>query len=328
MFTIAFSVLLPAGLILIFQGFRLQSRGVNAYGQRYAERAKRRWLKRLLSWGVIPDANQAALVLPDVVEHDASISSAATIGAGCGVIIGTLIYILFVITIPQISLLSYSFPGFFLVPETTCIALGYITGYTIGIQKQRVAAQRRSTYADLRQRKLTDYRYPLLPALAGVLVMINISLTGNVTAHLGPMFSVQDALGGVTTLPSIPWLLWIFPAGMITTLFICEGAMRQVVSLPRLLTTPDPQVSQRVDELLRARAIGKLQSTQLFYIGGLSLGQWLFLRYEFWSLGPFETYAVLILIIVIGIGGLFLDDFAGRIGGKITGWPWRKRVLV
>jgi hypothetical protein len=290
--------------------------------------AKKRWLKRLLTWGVITDENQAALVLPDIVEHDAKILSTATIGAGFGVIIGTLIYNLFIITIPQIALAEHTFSSFDLIPLTAFLALGYIAGYTIGIQQQRITVQRRSTYADLRQRKLVDYRYPLLPLLAIFLIASSISLTGIIATHSGSTFSVQDIFEGVTALPSFPWLLWTFPAGMITTLFICEGAMRQIVSLPRLLTIADPQISQRVDEVLRARTIGRLQSLELFYVGMLSLGQWFFLRYEFWFLAPFETYAVLVLIIVIGIGGLFLDDFAGRIGGKITGWPWRKKVLV
>ena len=316
------TTMLLLGAFFLILGFRLKKQGATSYGGR----TKERWLKVLRSWGVAADADQA-----EIVEYFQGILSTTVIGVGCGSILAALSYLLFVFTFPV-----FARPGSFLLLPSSFwfigIFLGDIVGYTIGVQQQRRAAQRSRTYADLRQRGLADYRSPLLPTLATLLILSFLCFTWAIVIHSGPSLSVQDLFfGDVTTLPSFPWLIWIFPAGMILILLMCEGAMRLVVSLPRLLLTTDPQRAQQTDEVLRVVTIGNMQAFELVTIGTMSLGQWLLLRNESWSLAPLGTSVALgVILLLLGVGGLYLLSSwcVGRVGGKMTGWPWRKRVIA
>lgn len=119
---------------------------------------------------------------------------------------------------------------------------------------------------------------------------------------------------------------------MLFTLFLGEWVLARIARVPRLLLTSQPHTAQRADDLLRALTIGALQGMELVVIGSLGAAQnslvmanlW---QSGFWQLGsrPYSSLLdleFLFSMVVMG-SGFLLSACVGRIGGRISGWPWR-----
>jgi hypothetical protein len=323
--------LIPLLLMLLFVclgigvfvlGSYLHSRPGKVWGNR-----AQLW-KQLLTWQVVTPGFAPPAILEEFTRSRDFIVSSALMGMGLTLVLGVIGNVMLVWA------LTGTFSGedgqvFTVVFFLSCL-LGYGLGYLSGVWHLRRLTARGLTYADLHPRTLSDYRSNAFLGIAGILIVGVMLLTLVLTPHLGSQ--VPFELGRGTPLEISVWVLLAVPVVMLVLLLLGEFVMVHIAGLPRLLLTSQPHTAQRADNLLRALTIGTIQGFELVVLGGLGAIQNNLLMAAlwqdgFWQLGArpysswldleFEcTLAVLLL-------GFLLPILSGRIGGTISGWPWR-----
>jgi hypothetical protein len=205
--------------------------------------------------------------------------------------------------------------------------IGAAVGYWFGVQPFRRA--RSVVYADLRPRRLSDYRSGILRWLPAALIVYDAALTADLASQIGPTLRVELNSGGILVLPAFPALV-LLPLAMLVIWLSGEWLMRQAVELPRFPVTSDPAVSQRTDEMIRAQMIGILQSATLVALGYLGSAQWALLTFQLARphpvLSPLDL--ALLLAVAVLLPGFLLPSTRGRLGGAVTGWPWRAKAAA
>jgi hypothetical protein len=273
------------------------------------------WRNHLLNWHVVDQQGDASAVLKEVITSWEVIHAPQRIATGITMVLYALSY----------SLLLFLSKGAILENTRLLFALwvvfwmglvaGGSLGYALGFKHARQEVHRKVTYADLRQRYLSDYRSSGFRWLLGLFVVLNVILLLVLPFLLGPRSpAYSDAWEEVI----IVFVLFI----------LGEVFMTGITLMPRLVVTTDPTVAQRADDLLRALVIGEIHSKVLQGIGFLLFVQW-FLLYR-WLLSSPVFVAIQIIITVPWLlcfipTGLRTRD-KGRLGGRITGWPWSRVV--
>jgi hypothetical protein len=208
--------------------------------------------------------------------------------------------------------------------------LGYGLGYLFGVWRLRRLTARGITYADLQPRTLSDYRSRIFPWIAGILISGVVLITLWLSPHLGSQVPLKLVSG--TPVEVFVWILWAVPAAMLLTLLLGEFVMAHIAGRARLLLTSQPPTAQRADNLLRALTIGTIQGFELVVLGSLGVIQNTLIRSTlwqdgFWHLGSQPYSSVLDLgfwcATAVLLLGFLLPILAGRMGGTISGWPWR-----
>lgn len=295
--------------------------------------------RQLLKWGVVtPDTAYPALLEEFSRSRDIILSS-AMIGLGLAVV-------LFVCgSMALVWIASWTASGTFAMDMTRQFFVpalylsfwaGYGLGYLYGVRRLRHLTAREATYGDLQPRRLSDYRSVVFPLGAAILI-VGVALTTLIMwPHL--VAGVPLDLGDGITRSVVPaWLLWTLPAAMLLSLIVGELLLGKFARFPRLLLTRYPSTAQRADNLLRAQTIGVVQGLELNVIGSLGvvhgsligMGLW---HSGFWRLGAQPLSPVLDtwygFAAVVVLAGFLLPTCAGRIGGRIGGWPWRPAQVV
>lgn len=219
------------------------------------------------------------------------------------------------------------------IPYLSCL-LGGGVGLADGFWRLRNSSASRVTYGDLQPRRLADYRsaafrWLMLALLAAVIVETTV-----LGPHIGPVVPLRLGHWRFLPLPTSFWVLGILPATMFLLLVGGEVLMAYIVRLPRLLVTSDPQTAQRADNFLRALSIGLVQGGLLISLGYLGVNQDSLLdeglwQQHFWIMGGPQPYLPLVEVeSLLAWGsvclGFVLPACAGRIGGRLGGWPWQK----
>lgn len=197
---------------------------------------------------------------------------------------------------------------------------------------------RGATYGDLQRRTLADYRSGVFPLSAALVIGSVVVITLLMEPHLGAPVPLDLAtIPADLTQTGVPvWVLWALPAVMLLTLLVGEVLLWQIARLPRLVLTSQPVTAQRADNLLRALIIGTIQGLELQAIGCvgvvhaslISANLW---HSGFWQLGA-RPWGPLLdtgywFAMALWIFGILLPACAGRIGGRIAGWPWRPAAI-
>ena len=273
------------------------------------------WRKHLLNWHVVDQQGDASAVLKEVITSWELIDAPHVVATGITMVLYALSY----------SLLLFLSKGAILENTRLLFALwvvfcmglvvGSSLGYAVGFKRAKQEVHRKVTYADLRQRYLSDYRSSEFRWLLGLFVILNVVLLLVLPFLLGPQPpAYSDAWEEVI---------------IVLVLFILgEVFMTRIALMPRLVVTTDPTVAQHADDLLRALVIGEIHSKVLQGIGALLFVQW-FLLYRWLFSSPIFV-AIQIIITVLWLlcfipTGLRTRD-KGRLGGRITGWPWSRMV--
>ncbi|MGO8949126.1 MAG: hypothetical protein ACLQUY_16070 [Ktedonobacterales bacterium] len=292
-------------------------------------RGRKYMQQMLLTWQVEQPGASDPAVLEEFIRSQDFIQSSAIIGVGLAAILtvsGTEI-LLWTLTGSWDEGVTWLFmPALFLT-----YLLGYGSGYLYGVWHLRQQGARGVTYADLQPRGLADYRSRVFPLAASALIAGVTLLTILVSAHLGPQVPIE--LVGGATLQISRWIFWAVPAAMLLTLLIAERIMAYIADIPRLFVTSQPQTSQQADNLLRALTIGTLQGYELIVIAGFAEAQILFMMSSlfqsgFWHMtpGPYSAFLNLefgFALVVVTLG-FIVQMLYGRLGGRISGWPWRR----
>lgn len=274
-----------------------------------------RWRKRLLLWRVIEHEDEAPTVLKDVITSWELIQWPQRIATGITMVLYALAYVFWMILSKGAFLNNVSLLFKLWIVFIVGSLLGDSFGYVVGFWYARREVRRRVTYADLRQRRLSDYRSQLLRWLPGCAMLLEIVL----------LLILPSLLGVQPSLLSNAWQGTAVIGGIY---IVGESFLSYIATLPRLVVTSNPTVAQHADDLLRALVINDIHVRMLIGIGGLLIAQW-FLLYQ-WLLVSYVCMALQFLITLLWLGGLlpvmWRTRDKGRLGGRLTGWAWSKLV--
>lgn len=284
--------------------------------------------RQLLTWQVVPPSATAPAELEEFACARDFIQSSAIIGGGLAIVLISLgsAVISLVATGSLLSLLT-GIGYFFGVTVLFASLIGYGLGYAYGVWQLRSRTANRVSYADLKPRRLSDYRSIWFPCIAGMLIVYAIVVPLLLVPSLESQLSLSPL--GIRSWDIPIWIVETIPAAMFLALVTSEVVMVRIARLPRLLLLAHPQTAQRADNLLRAMTIGRLQGLEFTMIGFLGAAQGILLEQFLGQLGTtsqgWRPYAISFVVpwIVGGLGSAFLSFLAGRLGGTISGWPWR-----
>lgn len=297
-----------------------------------------RWYAQLVAWDVVNGNGYKPLLMQDVIRLYYRIQSSSVIGLGSAVIL----YLL--ITGVVINLLGKSadtilfasqvfFAGFYFF-----MVVGSSIGFMLGVWQTRMSAiEHSTTYGDLRRRQLSDYRASLFRVFPIVLILCTALLTYILFPYLGSTIQLgfpTSNSNGYFTNPVL--VLTILPITMLFVLVVMEIMMVRITNLSRFRVTYDPIAGQHADDMLRATTIGMVQGYEFVIIGLLSLVQWDIIErnlwnIHFWHIGnrPFSSLfdALFFLALLIQISGFLIPLLQGRLGGKVSRWPWQRKLV-
>lgn len=121
-------------------------------------------------------------------------------------------------------------------------------------------------YADLHQRRLSDYRSPAFLLVIGLIFVFLCGVTALLFPYVGSFHWQQFENGRNLVITFPPALIFLAPVLVLSSLVLLEWVMIRVVRAARLLILPNPVVSQRTDDLLRASLIGFLQGGEFLVL--------------------------------------------------------------
>jgi hypothetical protein len=191
--------------------------------------------------------------------------------------------------------------------------IGGGVGYPVAahLEQRRLPAGPR--YADLRRRRLSDYRSPRLRWL--VLMAIAVQ-----TAAAGTFLLVEGARVALL-MPLLGALAFV-----VGELHMWSAARVARTVVARTVVTDDPATARRCDDLVRAGVIANLQRWQLFCITCASLiGTAVAAEPGYARTGASGMLLVAstVALLYSGLCTVGLLAFEERLGGRVTGW-WGK----
>jgi hypothetical protein len=315
--------------------FRLTLRSTRpASSDRVARHALAEIRRQLVEWQVALSPDDA--LVRAVMAVQSRVGGATLIGSGIGLLLALGSSIAVSLAATGSILATSALGGQVMVGALFCggLLVGGSVGHWLGVQPYRRASS--GIYADLRPRRLSDYRASILRWFPATLAVYDAALTVNLASQIGPSLRLELTGGSILVLPAFP-TLFLLPAAMLLVWLSGEWLMRQAVALPRLVVTSDAAVSQRSDEMLRAEMIGVLQSATFLALGYFGEAQWALLTFQpslrgpaliGWGQATAPLDLALLLAAVVGLPGFLLPAMRGRLGGAVTGWPWRARVAM
>jgi len=222
---------------------------------------------------------------------------------------------------------------FFLASVFLSIGMGFGIGTVFAAWRLRTAAQQQVTYADLRQRRVSDYRSNAFRWLAIVLIVWTLGILAFFAPHVGPTLQL-DLLSIVVSVPNTVWSWCLVPGTMLLVFVLIEIILFRIVGFSRLLVTADTTISQHADDMLRATVIGSVQYCELLTLGQLAalpffmLSQLLWTSH-YWQIGHLPYYDLLssglFMPVVMQVLGVAILLGQGHLGGTVSGWPWHMR---
>ncbi len=283
------------------------------------------WEHLLYAWHISLEKDDAPTILKDVKLYWCVVRSYALIGAGTFMLVPISVLIGVSIALPGLSFVQNMVGvGLFWVPCMFTLLAGYMLGYAWGIEQMRRSRSSRIMYADVRQRRSSDYCSLIVRYIPLIFIAYNIIIAALVEPYLNAMLSIPLGERQLTLVKS-PLVVSIIPALMILTVIIVELLLIRVSSFPRVVASSDTVVAQRIDDMIRSVSIGQLLSFEFLILGVLMLAQFSLLLPD----PGVPTYVSVIQLLGWFItGGLYivgsmLGVCRGQVGGRVSGWWWQ-----
>jgi len=178
-------------------------------------------------------------------------------------------------------------------------------GYPLAVRVARRSGHAGPRYADLRRRRLADYRAPGLRWLAPAAVAVQ-------AAAAVALFALQRT-----------WTPMVLPALAALIIVLAELQMWTTARAPRMVVTADPATARRCDDLVRAGVVARLQCMLLLSVGTAALFEE-YLAIDTPRPRSAAVQVALLAFVLCGaaciIGAAALRGLEERLGGTITGW--------
>jgi hypothetical protein len=249
----------------------------------------------------------------------------AAIGAGAGLMLLVIGYFIVAIVTTRGVLLTNNAE---ITDLGTVVYLSFLIGgsigYILGFWYARHERFHRVTYGDLRRRQLSDYR-SITCRLAFILIALCYCLVFPLAPELQYMTRIHIIHKGYIVMS--PWVLWLFPAVMLITVFVSEAIMTHIATLPRLLVTSDPAIASRADDMLRTTVIAWVQIAMLYVTGSFifDLNMWIGGLPVANPVCRVSIVSAILLWLLLIVFSIFAK---GRLGGTKTGWPWQSQIRM
>ena len=287
------------------------------------------WLKAMNMWQMsqIVDDEQEQLIVARTLRRYwyRYVYSASFFGVGIGLITLTLVNALFSLTtMSNLTSFDVMVPQGNDAPIISALGVLFVTGTgCCAIIAGSWHAQREIAselnYADVYQRRLTDYR----PSAFLLVVVLIFAVLCGLTVLLLPYVEsfhwqmIENGRNLVITLP--PLIIFLAPVVVLSNLVLLEWMMIRVVRSARLLILPDLVVSQRADDLLRASLISFLLGGEFLVLAEfcVSLGSlgspglldqspygWIYQSLWVFGLVLLDVFGYLLIPMVVLEGGL------------------------
>lgn len=289
------------------------------------------WQRMLRQWGIAVNKNDEAIVVNDVRRAWETLHPKMYVYAYMLLaLFTTIIIVADAVWLPSLGIakhVAHIWMYFMLAMFFTLMLVMRETSYVSGITRLRRQAMGRVTYGDLRQRRLTDYCSPLFPIVTILLIVYHIATGLLLWPYLSPLILVLIPRLSVIVFPTL-WVEGIVLAAMLLAFVVIELLSRRIATFSRTLITANPTLARQVDDMFRARVIGELQGDRLIVVGYLAGVQSYLLLAAVTSHVPLYVHNILLmsvwamsLTILLGLLGYVLT---GKLGGKVTGWPWKR----
>jgi hypothetical protein len=187
-------------------------------------------------------------------------------------------------------------PAAWLALVVLAAVAGAGVGYPVAVRVSRARGPVGPRYADLRERRLADYRTPAL-RWAGLAIVA-----------LPAAAAVPLALAGGTLSPLL------LPAALFLLLLVAEALLAMTARVPRMVVSADPALARRCDDLLRAQVITSIQTNAFVVVAAGGLAQ-------FVLVGRPASWVTLAGVALAGLMALFTVANDCRLGGRVNGWP-------
>jgi hypothetical protein len=194
-------------------------------------------------------------------------------------------------------------------PTTWLMYLALVPGVGLGYPAAVVLTRRIAPggprYADLHQRRLSDYRAPGFRWLVAAIVLVQVAVT------------LAFGLGRA------PWPILVVPAETILAFVACELLMSVSVGASRMVVTAEPAVARRCDDLIRSQVIASLQGLELSVLGlGCVVQGFVFVRH---GAAPDRAVMLALLLLILdaalaAFAAIGLSGLEERLGGRVSGW--------
>jgi hypothetical protein len=295
---------------------------------RRSQEVQARSLRAFQKWGVAVTPEEMPRLRESLWRCWKPILLFSALGAtGCSLLVSLVLVVASELHPGALAWMDYVDADLWLAENFFSITAGLLIGYLVGIWWVKRHPQNRLSYGDLAPRRLSNYRSPWFFWAEVLIVAFYAAMTRlALTNLLDPShLRLLSITGQILMIPIYPglWILWGPPLLMLCISLATELGASWLVASPRLLVVSDPQLSRRLDDMLRAQTIGALQGMALLMISELGLAQASLLARNtgagIWELT--SNFAFVPLLVCVGI---FLLN--GRLGGKQMGWPWTVKV--
>jgi hypothetical protein len=293
------------------------------------------WRKDLIHWRIL-GPNTLPQTLVDVKRCRDYLLSTTALAGGIGIVLAMIGWtIITLMATDTLVTANTSSNAFFLASAFLSVSIGFGIGAVVAARRLRNAAQQRVTYADLRQRRLSDYRSNAFRWLAIAMIVWTFGVFALFAPHAGPTLQI-DLLSIVVSVPNTVWGWCIVPGTMLLVFVLVEIVLFRIVGFSRLLVTSDTTVAQHADDMLRAIVIGSVLYCELLALGQLAaLPSYiltpLLWASHYWQIGHLPYFGLLsinlFMPVVMQVLGIGIILGRGRLGGKLSGWPWRVRQI-
>ncbi|GCE21205.1 hypothetical protein [Dictyobacter kobayashii] len=293
--------------------------------------------KSLNRWQVFAEVQPSPKMLADIKQSWRYLRAITLIGGGLGLILMLIgVVIISLLTTGTVDGSDAGDSAFFTAITYASLFVGFGIGGIFAVWRLRKAAQSHITYADLHQRRLSDYRNGLIHWLLALGLVETIAFSCFFAPHLGSTLRLLQSNGAPLDIPNNLWILSIVPGAIVVISIVAELLMLRIAHLSRLLVTSDPTVSQRADDMLRANVIGMVQIYALITIFYLGLLQNTLIIRSLWAAGywkmsdrPYSAISSLfyfLFFLTLGLGGVLVATY-GPPRGKNSGRPWQTKRI-
>ncbi len=176
-------------------------------------------------------------------------------------------------------------------------------------------------------RRISDYRSPLLVLIVALPFLV-FSVVALILAP-GYVAFTPDIVRASGLVPPPQWILAVYPGMLLLMVIVAEVCVWIMATSPASIRLRDAALAQRFNMgILRQRMSHLYFMTLLFSTQLVQPALYLFTS-EGHVVDSSEWRMVLWLVLFfISVGvGLSLMSTMGRMGGRLTGWPWSKRAV-
>lgn len=318
---------LLAGILFIIGGVRMSRRTAPSSWQ------ETQWLRQIVRMAPgedphVYDADDLQAVWRQWLRQ----LGKASIGTGIGIFIGGCVSF----ALAQVALLApFSLPEqlfwFCLLPPMWGITLGFTCGSLVAGQHRATARRGGAAIAAASvPRKVLDYRSPLLTVIIAIPAIVYTVLT----ILVAPSYSAFDpfdvrmylAVHGHAIISPPRWILAIFPGAMWLTVLLVESCVWARVKAPARITLYNAPLARDASMALTGLNVTSIYGPMMATPAVMGLGGMLFLSRaaDALDLSALVKVTGITTMLVGYIGMAVVLTSEGRLGGRVTGWPWTK----